>query len=398
MAGTTNKSWDGSAGRFTDQQYARSCLIKRSGTGSIKERCSLPVREPDGTLNLNALPAAAGRLGGTQGLSDSERRAAARKLMGLYSANKMDPPAKLLKAAGQEPSKERKEAGLEEGPEVLSGELGQTPTPSTSPRIPRRASGLTIRKGMAGAGVKQVQAKLAKELWDVAVDGSFGPKTEHAVRAFQDINDLNEDGIVGRETMAKLNGERTQTPGPLRASHVRMLGMSLARRGGGKRRRLSASGEEETGDAAHELIETDAWSSFSRELAEVFMPGGGGSGEESLGGATDPDNDGVPDDEDMADAKIEGIAPGTGTIGAPSARVRLAQTALASAGHDPGTPDGVYGPKTIGAVKSFQAAVGGLRPHGHLDGATLESLDATSGTQLVESMQRSADRRRELVA
>ena len=95
----TQKPWDGSASRFTDEQYQRSCLIDRGGNATIKERCSLPVLEPDGTLNANALGAAAAALeGGRTPLADvtaSMREAAARKLLRYYSAAGKTPPDSL---------------------------------------------------------------------------------------------------------------------------------------------------------------------------------------------------------------------------------------------------------------------------------------------------------------
>jgi hypothetical protein len=99
FAGTTSKSWDGSASRFTDEQYKRSCLIDRGGDASVKERCSLPVLEPDGTLNTNALGAAAAALaggrGGLKNVSAEQKASAARKLRGYYSKASMDPPDSL---------------------------------------------------------------------------------------------------------------------------------------------------------------------------------------------------------------------------------------------------------------------------------------------------------------
>ena len=59
--------WDGSADRFTDSQWKRSCLLDRGGSGTPKEECSLPVREPDGELNRHALAAAQGALDGARG-------------------------------------------------------------------------------------------------------------------------------------------------------------------------------------------------------------------------------------------------------------------------------------------------------------------------------------------
>lgn len=92
---TTDKAWDGSASRFTDEQYQRSCLIDRGGDASVKERCSLPVLEPDGTLNVNALPAALGRIDGLKDVSDDDVAKAKRKIKSLYKAAGLDVPDSL---------------------------------------------------------------------------------------------------------------------------------------------------------------------------------------------------------------------------------------------------------------------------------------------------------------
>lgn len=61
----TFKPWNGSASRFTDDEYRRSCLIK--GPAPFKTNCHLPVREPDGTVNCNGVSAAKGALSGARG-------------------------------------------------------------------------------------------------------------------------------------------------------------------------------------------------------------------------------------------------------------------------------------------------------------------------------------------
>ena len=91
----TKKPWDGSAARFTDEQYKRSCLIDRGGDDPVKQRCSLPVSEPNGDINVNALAAAAGRSGarGRPQASSEQKAAAARKLRRYYSQAGLEPPA-----------------------------------------------------------------------------------------------------------------------------------------------------------------------------------------------------------------------------------------------------------------------------------------------------------------
>jgi hypothetical protein len=59
------KPWDGSASRFTDEQYRASCVV--NGPAPFKTNCHLPVREPDGTLNCRAVGQAKARL--TQGVT-----------------------------------------------------------------------------------------------------------------------------------------------------------------------------------------------------------------------------------------------------------------------------------------------------------------------------------------
>lgn len=59
----------------------------------------------------------------------------------------------------------------------------------------------TLRVGMSGSDVMELQALLQKLGYDVgAVDGVFGPRTENAVIAFQRRFGLTPDGIVGPNT------------------------------------------------------------------------------------------------------------------------------------------------------------------------------------------------------
>lgn len=64
MAAFTDAAWDGSEGRFTIEQWKRSTLIDTGeGDPDTKQRYKLPVREPDGTLNRNAIRNALSRIG-----------------------------------------------------------------------------------------------------------------------------------------------------------------------------------------------------------------------------------------------------------------------------------------------------------------------------------------------
>jgi N-acetylmuramoyl-L-alanine amidase len=67
------------------------------------------------------------------------------------------------------------------------------------------ASQPTLRSGSHGAAVVQLQRRLGGLHYDVGpVDGQFGSQTFHAVVAFQKVNGLGRDGIVGPRTWAAL--------------------------------------------------------------------------------------------------------------------------------------------------------------------------------------------------
>lgn len=59
---------------------------------------------------------------------------------------------------------------------------------------------MILKLGSRGNEVKALQEKL-----DLKADGIFGPITEEAVKDFQRSNGLEVDGIVGANTLSKLN-------------------------------------------------------------------------------------------------------------------------------------------------------------------------------------------------
>jgi HK97 family phage prohead protease len=95
---TTSKPWDSDTERFTDEEYERSALVTREGDAPIKERCILPVLEPTGELNINALENTAKRLSSAD-LTPEERSAVARKLVRMYRQADMTPSPKLVTQA-----------------------------------------------------------------------------------------------------------------------------------------------------------------------------------------------------------------------------------------------------------------------------------------------------------
>jgi hypothetical protein len=102
----SNASWDGSPSRWDSvTSYCASCLIdRRTGGGGSKADCSLPVREPGGAINRNAVHAAAAALAGGRGgvsASAEQKAMAARKLVRMYRNDlNEDPPESLMRMAG----------------------------------------------------------------------------------------------------------------------------------------------------------------------------------------------------------------------------------------------------------------------------------------------------------
>ncbi|MBP5404449.1 MAG: spore cortex-lytic enzyme [Clostridia bacterium] len=67
------------------------------------------------------------------------------------------------------------------------------------------ASAEVLKQGSQGALVKTAQTKLKNwGYYSGAVDGIYGPKTVAAVKYFQRVNGLTQDGIIGAKTAAAM--------------------------------------------------------------------------------------------------------------------------------------------------------------------------------------------------
>lgn len=76
--------------------------------------------------------------------------------------------------------------------------------------IPSSWPGYNLTVGASGEAVRQIQEQLNAIsnhyplIPKIAVDGIFGPRTQEAVRVFQRVFGLTQDGIVGRRTWNKI--------------------------------------------------------------------------------------------------------------------------------------------------------------------------------------------------
>jgi lipoprotein-anchoring transpeptidase ErfK/SrfK len=74
-----------------------------------------------------------------------------------------------------------------------------------------------LRYGLRGADVKALQRRLVALHYDHgAVNGVFGSDTRNAVVAFQKVNGLSRDGVVGPRTRARMAKPSTPRPRSLR--------------------------------------------------------------------------------------------------------------------------------------------------------------------------------------
>ena len=76
--------------------------------------------------------------------------------------------------------------------------------PQTWQALPADPNTPTLYRGASGVGVTGLQTGLKKYSTSATdpgpVDGDFGPKTEAAVKAYQQNRDVQVDGIVGDQT------------------------------------------------------------------------------------------------------------------------------------------------------------------------------------------------------
>ena len=102
----SNASWDGSASNYADAAaYCAVSLIDTNAPGAakIEANCKLPVKEPGGAVNRNAVHAAAAALAGGRGgvnASPADKKAAAKRLVSLYGQIGDPVPPSIKRMAG----------------------------------------------------------------------------------------------------------------------------------------------------------------------------------------------------------------------------------------------------------------------------------------------------------
>ena len=92
----SEESWDGSASRFTDEQWKASCVLHLADTLNKSDH-KLPIKEPGGALSRAGVHAAASRFNQVDAPAEAKSRAKA-SLRGAYKQLGEEPPD-VLKAA-----------------------------------------------------------------------------------------------------------------------------------------------------------------------------------------------------------------------------------------------------------------------------------------------------------
>ena len=86
-------------------------------------------------------------------------------------------------------------------------ETPATPAPTPAPTAtPAPQTNTTLRSGMSGAAVTQLQTALVNLGYSLSVTGTYDAATVSAVRLFQTRNSLSVDGVAGPRTLGKLYG------------------------------------------------------------------------------------------------------------------------------------------------------------------------------------------------
>jgi Mu-like prophage I protein len=248
----TDNAWDGSASRFTDEQYVRSCVLDRKycGEGDLppKQRCSLPIREPGGELNRNGVHAAAARVNQVSACDEAKAKAKA-KLRSAYGELGEEPPDSItaqkggVGSSGKSRSMDhaaelRKVLGLSaeaSEDEVKTALAAREGDEETTPPAENGGEGETGDEGAetGGEGTETETETESDEETETPPEGE-GVEAKGTVQidreTLRDLREKAEQGATARVEQIKAHRERVLDAGikagkfaPARAEHYRAL-------------------------------------------------------------------------------------------------------------------------------------------------------------------------------
>ena len=285
----------------------------------------------------------------------------------------------------------------------------EAPTPTPTVAVPQES----LKSGMKGEDVKTLQRRL-KELkyYRSTIDGKFGRSTEVALKAFQEDNGLEADGVAGKATYALLFSENvlakgatptpvpTETPAPEAAAEAIDAAAAVV---------WTTLRSGDSGEAVAQLQEALAalgyytgkvdgnYGTQTVSAVKALQKANGLTADGSAGEKTQKLLYGGKAKE-AATAKPTATPKATAAPASESALlkqgssgtdVKELQAKLIELGYLSGKADGVYGAKTVAAVKAYQKAnklsadgVAGEKTLNSLKGAAAAS---SSGSQSSEA-------------
>lgn len=90
--------------------------------------------------------------------------------------------------------------------ETAPAELGITAAQPVQPKTARSSGKSSTAKTALKPSTRDIQQALKNAgFYQGAIDGKMGPMTREAVKEFQRLHGLSDDGVVGKQTWAKLS-------------------------------------------------------------------------------------------------------------------------------------------------------------------------------------------------
>ncbi len=234
----------------------------------------------------------------------------------------------------------------------------------------------TLKKGDRGSAVRKLQQRL-KELgyFDTNVTGTYGSITEEAIKAFQERNKLNVDGIAGKKTQEKLYSSSAKKANGSSASTGTTVGDDSLSKG-------------DRGDDVKQLQQrlkelgyfkgtcTGYYGDATEKAVKAFQSRNGLTADGKAGEKTlkklESSSAKKADGETAKDEADDGLHKGD-----RSDDVKQLQQRLKELGYFKGTCTGYYGSATETAVKEFQTR-NGLTADGVAGEKTLKKLNSSS--------------------
>ncbi len=234
------------------------------------------------------------------------------------------------------------------------------------------------------ATIRMLQHSLIQGGYAVdAADGIWGPKTAAAVREFQRVKGLKVTGQADPATLEALGVTakgttrpaasggppevRTRTPADLDPATVRAVQQALDKQG------------FKVGAA------DGVWGAQTESAIGNFQRARGLTASGELDAHTLSALGLLPGGPDRVLPRRAGELPGSADL--DPAAIRMIQQSLNAQGYEVGSPDGIWGDRTVRALRQFQRAQG-IEPRGEPDVYTLAALGILPGERKPTAVRR----------